>query len=156
MSNNSSEDASKDVLFKIPGMTIGTLMSMMAVSEWIICSGEQVANPGLRRAAKFMAQLVYEQSYEKAGADEVWKDEQDGVYYHPTFPEQQGEAWMAVEQYNDEIFAIKLVEMTSRLLAKRHAHEGMSLAECVDHYEHLLQDLLEEKGVEGVLEQLIA
>ncbi len=156
MPKDYSEDASKDVVLKIPALTLSTLISMVAIGKWVICDGSQDENPGLRRAAAFMEQLVYEQSYQEAGPDEVWKDPSDASFHHPTFPEQEGEAWKALGSYEDEFFAMRLIEMASRILAERGEHPQMSPADRADHYEHLLMDLMEAEGVEGVLKNLIS
>ena len=156
MPKNYSEDASRDVVLKVPGLTIGTLISMLAVAKRVACDGKPAADRGLRRAAQFMEQLIYEQTYEGAGADEVWRDPKDGSYHHPTFPEQDGEAWAAVERYDEQIFAMRLVETASHLLATRDRDALLSFAERLDHYEHLLLDIMEAEGPEGVLKYMVS
>ena len=155
MPRNYSEDASNDIALNIPGLNLGALINMVAVAKRVFCEGEAGDHAGTRRAAFFMEQLVYEQAYDKAGADEIWRDPVDGSFHHPTFPEQQGEAWEVMKRYDDEVFALRLIELASDVLARRDPEAGQTLDQRRDYYEHLLQDILEAEGVEGVMRNLI-
>ena len=150
------EDASEDVRYCVPQMTVGTLVNMMAVAKWVICDGERRVDPGFCRAVRFMEQLIYQQTYERAGADEVWQDPENGDYHHPTFPEQDGEAWRAMQQYDEEVFSLKLVAHLSRILADQDQDPVMTHDELLDHYEHRLLDVIESQGSDGLLRSLFA
>ena len=152
---NDPQEGVTDADLKIPVMTLSTLVSMVAIAKWVACDHDAMTNPGFRRAVQFMEQLVYEQSHEQGGDDEVWKDPQDGSYHHPSFPEQHGDAWEAIEQYNEEIFKMKLIEYASELSAERDMMHEDEKAERRDHYEHILQDVAEQWGCKELVRALM-
>ena len=127
----------------------------MAIAKWVVCDHDAMVNPGFRTAVQFMEQLVYEQSHAQGGDDEIWKDPQKGEYHHPTFPEQDGDAWAAVEQYNEEIFKMKLIEYASELSAERDDVQGDEKVRRCDHYEHILQDVAEQWGSKELVRALM-
>lgn len=153
---NVSEDASNDIALHIPGMDVDTLINMIAVAKRVFCDGEFGNDFSSRRAVHDMEQLVYRQSYDQAGADEVWLNPMDGSFHHPTFPEQQGEAWEVMKCYDDEVFTMRLIEIVSRILASRDSESGQMFTERHDHYEHLLQAIVEAEGPDGVIRHLIS
>lgn len=151
----SPDELSDTLTFHIPEQALGTLINMVAIAVWNICGGHWVSNQGLRSEVKSLEQILYEQSYRIGGADAVWKDPEDGSYHHPTFPEQDGEAWRAIEEFEEECFKMKLIEISSRILAERDAAQGEIQAEGLQRHEHLLQDIFEVEGAEGLMRALI-
>ena len=149
------QEGSKDVNLNIPAMTLSTLVSMIAIAKWVVCDNDAMINPGFRRAVGFMEQLVFEQSHENGGADEIWKNPQDATYHHPAFPEQDGDAWKALEAFNEEMFSIKLIEMAAGILAEREEVAGDLKEQRFEHYEHLMQGIVEESGNEGLVRALL-
>lgn len=150
------DGASRMLNFGIPEQQLSAMLNVVAVGAWSICSGEAVTNLKLRQCTETVVQLFLRQAYELGGADEVWKDPEDGSYHHPTFPEQQGEAWKACEQFLEEFFAMKLVEMSSRILAEWEKLGAIVQSGCaLQRHEFLLLDILEEEGTEGLMRALI-
>lgn len=156
ISKNYSEDASNDIALNIPDMNVNILINMIAVAKRVFCDGEFWNDCTGRRAVHDMEQLVYRQSYNNAGADEVWLDPMDGSFHHPTFSEQQGEAWEVMKCYDDEVFTMRLIELASRILASRDSESVQISTERQDHYEHLLQAIVEAEGPDGVIRNLIS
>ena len=152
---NDAEGASKDVIFRIPCMIISTLINLIAIGKRVASDGNSMSNRGLRRSSVFMEQLVYEQAYQHAGPDEIWRDPEDGTYHHPTFPEQGGEAWQAVVQYDEERFGMQLIELASGMLARGDAAIGMAISERLEHHEHELLDIYEVSGSAGLVKALL-
>ena len=129
---------------------------MIAIAKWVVCDHDAMINPGFRRAVQYMEQLVYEQSHHSGGADEIWKDPEGESYHHPTFPEQQGDAWEALESYNGEVLRTGLIEIASRIMADRAEALGRDWNESQERYEHQMMDVVEQQGVEELLRVLIA
>lgn len=150
------DEASQTVTLRIPEQQLESLVDAVAIAKSVVCDGDAVSNVGMRRSTESVEQLVYEQSHDLGGADAIWQDPSDGSYHHPTFPEQQGEAWKALQQYLKQCFTMKLIELGSLILAERHRSSPGGEPGSYECYEHLLMDILEANGVEGLLRTLIA
>lgn len=149
------EETSEGLPLVVPEEDWSTLVDMAALSQRNVCEGDAVPSHEFRRRVERLAQLIYQQAYAYGGADAVWKNPQDGSHHHPTFPEQDGEAWHAWNHHRNECLEMGVVGLASGILARRDQADGCVQGDVHAHYEHLLLDILEQRGLRGLIQALI-